>query len=228
MGASLEGSAKPAELTLSATNLGVKLNTASGMGATPLDWSSQAVTVDPDHIEVVGMADILSHTEWSDSGRFTECIVITPSDFSASRDPLGQFLELTESQSGLKISHSVIVAQIHHFVIPGTLPCSLVMVCVYAMISESPDFGGQIEVVGNHHSPFACGDVLDWMKTKNREIGQGANLPALVFPPKRMTGVGNKNQAMAVTDGAQSIIVTGLSRIIYGDDGLGSIGNFAL
>ena len=46
-GASLEGSAKPAELTLSAANLGVKLNSATEM-ATPLDWSGQPVTIDPD------------------------------------------------------------------------------------------------------------------------------------------------------------------------------------
>ena len=37
---------------------------------------TQPVRIHADHIEVVGMADMPLHAEWSNSGRFIECLVI--------------------------------------------------------------------------------------------------------------------------------------------------------
>ena len=74
-------------------------------------------------------------------------------------------------------------------VLQSTLRGAFAVIRVDAVVAEAPHALGQRRIVRGHHAAFRGGDVFDGVKAEGVEIGDAANLAAVVLRPQGVTGV---------------------------------------
>ena len=92
--------------------------------------------VHPDHIQVIGVGNLRLHGQGLKSGEVRQGLVIAPGNGPAPEKPVGEFLELTDSQGTLDIGEAVIVTQVSHLIEPGTEFFTLMEVGGNAMVAD--------------------------------------------------------------------------------------------
>jgi len=154
--------------------------------------------------------------------------VIGSRKFMTLLEPGRQFFKLAGTQGALNVRDAIIIPQLHHFIKPAADSFPLGGCGRNAVVAENAHVPRQGGVIRQAHAAFAGGDVLDRMKAEHGDVRQGSGLTALVLCAERMTGVGDQGKAVFVRNGAQTVPVAGLARVIHAYDGLGSRRNGVL
>src|SRR5689334_8267521 len=128
----------------------------------------------------------------------------------------------------MDIAEAIIISKRRHFVmpLPAFLPDS--GIAGNSMISESAQFLREVEIIGRHHSAFACGNVLHGMKTEDCHMTKSTNASALVTGSERMTGVFDQDQPVPLSRFQQREEVNRVSGIIHWQQRSGARIDFVL
>ena len=104
------------------------------------------------------------------------------------------------------------------------------MVLVEGAPLEAPDVVvgvgplGQVLAVGQHHPPFAGGELFEGLEGEGAQLGQGPHPGALPAGAVGVGAVGHDGDAVALAEGDQGVVVAGQAAVVHGGDAAGAGG----
>ena len=129
---------------------------------------------------MIGVLHILSHGQRPGGSQDGKGRIIPAGNRLPTGNELRQTGQLADAERRLKISQSIIEAQIHLLVEPGVRPVRQRTIQGNAMLAKLAHPPCKSRVVGRDHPAFARGDRFGRMQAERRKIGQRSNRLAMI------------------------------------------------
>src|SRR5271157_1556910 len=176
----------------------------------------QGVWIDAYDIKMPGVARIMRFWrayERIQGGQFTG---IARCNGAPAGSQVIRFGELGESDGSLKIGKIVFESRLEDVIPPSTFG-SVALPCIPADAMEAEDAHpfGILGVFGRNHPAFTSGDRLCGVEREASDVPQGPDHPPLITGGKRVRGIFNHFQSVAMSDIQNCVHLAWITSIVH-------------